>query len=103
MVENFVDFTGYIQLYDLQRTEGVLLRHISSVHKVLAQTVPPAYKNEDVQEIEDWLAGLLRGTDSSLLDEWERLKNPDWKPDEEDLTTKALEVIDITKNKREFT
>jgi hypothetical protein len=104
MVENFVDFPGYIQLYDLQRSEGVLLRHIASVYKVLAQTVPPAFKNEDVQEIEDWLAGLLHGTDSSLLDEWERLKNPDWHPDEDDASaTKALEVIDITKNKREFT
>ncbi len=102
MVENYVDFAGYVKLYELERAEGVLLRHISSVHKVLAQTVPPASKNEDVQEIEDWLAGLLRGTDSSLLDEWERLKNPDWKPLEDD-ADKAPEAIDITKNKREFT
>ncbi len=102
MVENYVDFAGYIKLYDLERTEGVLLRHIASVHKVLAQTVPPVFKNEDVQEVEDWLAGLLRGTDSSLLDEWERLKNPEWQPAEDD-ATQALEVIDITKNKREFT
>lgn len=102
MVENYVDFAGYIKLYDLERTEGVLLRHIASVYKVLAQTVPPAFKNEDVQEIEDWLAGLLRGTDSSLLDEWERLKNPDWKPVEED-KPEAQEAIDITRNKREFT
>jgi superfamily II RNA helicase len=103
MAENYVDFPGYIKLYDLERSEGVLLRHVASVHKVLAQTVPPIYKNEDVQEIEDWLAGLLRGTDSSLLDEWERLRNPDWQPDEDDPATKAPEVIDITKNKREFT
>jgi hypothetical protein len=101
MVENYVDFPGYIKLYDLERLEGVLLRHVASVHKVLAQTVPPSFKNEGVQEIEDWLAGLLRGTDSSLLDEWERLKNPDWQPDE-DPTNQALEVIDITRNKREF-
>jgi hypothetical protein len=103
MVENFVDFPGYIHLYNLERVEGVLLRHVASVHKVLAQTVPPAYKNADVQEIEDWLAGLLRGTDSSLLDEWEKLRDPNWKPLEEPETPKALEVIDITKNKREFT
>lgn len=102
MVENYIDFAGYIKLYGLERTEGVLLRHISSVHKVLAQTVPPNYKNEDVQEIEDWLAGLLRGTDSSLLDEWERLKNPDWQPDEADDSAEP-EPIDITRNKREFT
>jgi hypothetical protein len=38
------------------------------------------------------------------LDEWERLKDPDWKPDAEDAAaTHALEQIDITKNKREFT
>lgn len=104
MVENYVDFAGYIKLYGLERTEGVLLRHIASVHKVLAQTVPPACKNEDLQEIEDWLAGLLRGTDSSLLDAWEKMKNPDWTPAEDDLdATKALKEIDITLNKREFT
>ncbi|MFO1369241.1 MAG: DUF3516 domain-containing protein [Marinagarivorans sp.] len=102
MVENYVDFTGYIKLYELERSEGLLLRHLSSVYKVLAQTVPPKYKNEDVQEIEDWLAGILHGTDSSLLDEWERLKNPDWVPREEDTTAVPAEV-DITKNKREFT
>ncbi len=102
MVENYVDFTGYIKLYDLERSEGLLLRHLSSVYKVLAQTVPPKFKNEDVQEVEDWLAGILRGTDSSLLDEWERLKNPDWTPKEENAEEVAAEV-DITKNKREFT
>src|SRR5690606_29780059 len=102
MVENYVDFPGYIKLYDLERSEGVLLRHVASVHKVLTQTIPPAAKNEDVQEIEDWLTGLLRGTDSSLLDEWERLKNPEWQSDEDE-TPQALEAPDITKNKREFT
>ncbi|MGA0805068.1 MAG: DEAD/DEAH box helicase [Pseudohongiellaceae bacterium] len=104
MVENYIDIAGYIKLYDLERVEGVLLRHVSSVHKVLAQTVPPSYKNEDVQEIEDWLAGLLRGTDSSLLDEWERLKNPDAPllPESAD-PAQDPEPIDITRNKREFT
>jgi hypothetical protein len=102
MVENFTDFGAYIRQYNLERSEGVLLRHVSSVHKVLAQTVPPAYKNEDVLEIEDWLAGLLHGIDSSLLEEWERLKDPDWKP--QDTDEPALpEEVDITKNKREFT
>jgi superfamily II RNA helicase len=101
MVENYTDFAAYIKQYDLERSEGVLLRHVASVHKVLAQTVPPAFKNEDLVEIEDWLAGLLRGIDSSLLDEWERLKNPQWQPAAEEAP--ALEAIDITKNKREFT
>ncbi|HWB05098.1 MAG TPA: DUF3516 domain-containing protein [Verrucomicrobiales bacterium] len=100
MFENFRGFADYINDYDLHRVEGVLLRHLSSVYKVLVQTVPESYKTEAVQEMEAWLAGLLRGTDSSLLDEWERLRDPDWKPSE---TIKPQEQADITRNKREFT
>ncbi len=99
MFENFRSFADYIHDYDLHRAEGVLLRHLSSVYKVLAQTVPEAAKTESVQEMEAWLAGILRGTDSSLLDEWERLRDPNWKPTEE----KPAEAPDITRNKREFT
>ncbi len=101
MFENFRSFADYIHDYDLHRAEGVLLRHLSSVYKVLAQTVPDTAKTEPVQEMEAWLAGLLRGTDSSLLDEWERLRDPNYKPDEE--ADKPVEAPDITRNKREFT
>ncbi len=99
MYENFRSFAEYICDYDLQRAEGVLLRHLSSVYKVLSQTVPSNLKTEALIEIEDWLAGVLRGTDSSLLDEWQRLKNPQWQPREEAI----VEAPDITRNKREFT
>jgi hypothetical protein len=61
--------------------------------------VPATVKTEALIEIEDWLAGVLRGTDSSLLDEWQRLKNPQWQPREEAI----VEAPDITRNKREFT
>lgn len=99
MFENFRTFADYINDYDLHRAEGVLLRHLSSVYKVLAQTVPELRKNETLIEIEDWLAGVLRGTDSSLLEEWERLKNPEWQPKE----AAPAPPPDITRNKREFT
>ncbi|HSJ02901.1 MAG: DUF3516 domain-containing protein, partial [Verrucomicrobium sp.] len=102
MYENFRSFTDYINDYDLHRTEGVLLRHLSSVHKVLAQTVPDQFKTEPVQEMEAWLAGVLRGTDSSLLDEWERMRDPNWKPGEEEEAKPEL-APDITRNRREFT
>jgi hypothetical protein len=101
MFENFRSFADYINDYDLHRAEGVLLRHLSSVYKVLAQTVPDTAKTEPVLEMEAWLAGLLRGTDSSLLDEWERLRDPNYKPDEQ--ADKPVEAPDITRNKREFT
>jgi superfamily II RNA helicase len=101
MFENFRSFADYINDYDLHRAEGVLLRHLSTVHKVLAQTVPERFKTEPVREMEDWLAGILRGTDSSLLDQWERLRDPNWKPSEDE--DKKEEAPDITRNKREFT
>jgi len=101
MFEHFRSFADYINDYELHRAEGVLLRHLSTVHKVLAQTVPDRFKTEPVQEMEAWLAGVLRGTDSSLLDQWERLRDPNWKPSEdEDI---KVEAPDITCNKREFT
>ncbi len=101
MFENFRTFSDYINDYELHRAEGVLLRHLSGVHKVLAQTVPENFKTEPVQEMEAWIAGVLRGTDSSLLDEWERMRDPNFKPDEQE--EKPTEAPDITRNKREFT
>jgi len=100
MFENFRSFADYINDYDLHRAEGVLLRHLSSVYKVLCQTVPDAAKTESVLEMEAWLAGILRGTDSSLLDEWERLRDPNYKPDDE--KDAKVEAPDVTRNKREF-
>ncbi len=101
MFENFRTFSDYINDYELQRAEGVLLRHLSGVHKVLAQTVPESFKTEAVQEMEAWIAGVLRGTDSSLLDEWERMRDPNFNPDAQE--EKPAEAPDITRNKREFT
>lgn len=103
MYEDYESFAGYVHRYELHRQEGVLLRHISSVGKVLQQTVPPSFKNEAVQEMEDWLVGVLRGTDSSLLDEWERLRDPSYRPAE--AAPEAAEPVraDITRNRREFT
>jgi hypothetical protein len=102
MYENFRGFADYIKDYDLQRVEGLLLRHLSSVHKVLAQTVPDTAKTETVQEMEAWLAGVVRGTDSSLLDEWERLRDPD-RPSAASPELRPPAPPDITRNAREFT
>lgn len=102
MFENFRGFADYVKDYDLHRVEGLLLRHLSSVHKVLAQTVPDAAKTEPVQEMEAWLAGVVRGTDSSLLDEWERLRDPNYQPSLE-TDAKPPGPPDITRNQREFT
>lgn len=78
MFEEFRSFEDYIKLYDLQRSEGLLLRHLASVKKVLAQTVPDEAKDDDLWDIEHFLGALIRQVDSSLLDQWEKLRNPDF-------------------------
>ena len=74
MYERYQSFSAYIREYGLERSEGLLLRHLSQVYKVLAQTVPDSAKNEDVLEMETYFYELIRGIDSSLLEEWERMR-----------------------------
>ena len=78
MFERYLSFSDYIRDYGLERSEGLLLRHLMQVWKVLAQTVPDSAKTDEVIEMEDYFRELIRGIDSSLLDEWERLKNPEF-------------------------
>jgi hypothetical protein len=78
MYERYLSFAEYIRAYDLQRIEGLLLRHLTQVWKVLAQTVPDGAKTPEVAEMEDYIRELIRGVDSSLLEEWERLRNPEF-------------------------
>ncbi len=78
MFEGYRSFADYVKDYGLERMEGLLLRHLTQVWKVLAQTVPDSAKTEEVAEMEVYFRELIRGVDASLLEEWERLKNPEW-------------------------
>jgi hypothetical protein len=79
MFETFRSFADYTRDYELPRAEGVLLRHLNSVFKVLAQTVPAKAKNEQVVEMELYLGSMIRQVDSSLLDEWEKMRDPNYR------------------------
>lgn len=78
MYERFMGFSEYIRDYGLQRSEGLVLRYLSEVYKTLTQTVPSASKTDEILAIEEYFESMLRGIDSSLLDEWEKLRNPAW-------------------------
>ena len=105
MFEEYRSFADYIKLYDLQRSEGLLLRHLSSVHKVLSQTVPDSAKDDVLAEMEQYLGALIRQVDSSLLEQWEKLRNPDYTaaPDRELKPPGAEEAAaDITRDPKAF-
>ncbi len=67
-------FDEYVREYDLQRSEGVLLRYLSYVYTTLSQTVPEPAKTPEVKEMEYAFRALIRDVDSSLLDEWQGMR-----------------------------
>ncbi|HWA78042.1 MAG TPA: DUF3516 domain-containing protein [Polyangiaceae bacterium] len=76
MIESCQSFSGYVKEYGLARSEGALLRYLSEVYKTLVQTVPERARTPEVEDLMASFGALVRGVDSSLLDEWERLKDP---------------------------
>ena len=71
--EDSLSFDEFIRRYRLQRSEGVVLRYLSRLFKVLSRGVPDRFKTEAVFDRIGHLHNLLTAVDSSLLDEWERL------------------------------
>jgi hypothetical protein len=76
MYERAQTFTEYVGFYGLSRSEGLVLRYLADAYKALRQTVPDEAKTEELTDLIEWLGELVRQVDSSLIDEWERLRNP---------------------------
>ncbi|MHB1235105.1 MAG: DUF3516 domain-containing protein, partial [Microbacteriaceae bacterium] len=77
MYERAMTFNDYIGFYKLNRSEGLVLRYLSDAYRAARQTIPESVKTEELRDIIEWLGELVRQVDSSLLDEWEALNNPD--------------------------
>jgi hypothetical protein len=102
MYERYLSFAEYVRAYGLERSEGLLLRHLSQVWKVLAQTVPDSVKTDEVLEMEVYLRELIRGIDASLLEEWERLRDPGFVAVElSDKPARPL-AVDVTRDPAAF-
>ncbi|HEY6729142.1 MAG TPA: DUF3516 domain-containing protein [Polyangiaceae bacterium] len=100
IVEMLQPFGGYVKEYGLARSEGLLLRYLSEVYKTLAQTIPEASRTSELDDATAYLGSLVRGVDSSLLDEWERLQHPERLLSD----TPAVELEhDFTRDRRAFT
>src|SRR5580693_8059273 len=82
MYERALTFSEYVAFYGLSRSEGLVLRYLADAYKALRQTVPDEAKTEELTDLIEWLGEIVRQVDSSLLDEWERLRNPTAEPGE---------------------
>ncbi|SEQ94927.1 Helicase conserved C-terminal domain-containing protein [Streptomyces radiopugnans] len=101
MYERAMTFGEFVSHYELARTEGIVLRYLASAYKALEHTVPDDRKSEDFQDIVEWLGEMVRQVDSSLLDEWEQLANPEDETAEE-AQDRADQVKPVTANARAF-
>ena len=75
--EQGMSFTDFVSRYDLARSEGLVLRYLTDAYRALRQTVPDTHRTPELEDLLDWLGETIRQTDSSLLDEWEALNDPD--------------------------
>jgi superfamily II RNA helicase len=76
MFERAMTFAEYVTFYGLARSEGLVLRYLADAYKAMRQTVPEEARTEELADLIEWLGELVRQVDSSLIDEWERLRNP---------------------------
>lgn len=70
-------FGDFVRHYGIKRSEGQLLRYLSDAYRALERTVPDEAKDEGVDELIEWLGAVIRATDSSLVDEWQALLDPE--------------------------
>ena len=97
LYERAMTFREYVNYYGIKGSEGVLLRYLTDAFKGLKKTVPDSSWTSELEDLFEWLGALVRQVDSSLLDEWERLQNPE--PLSEEIRP---QVIDITTQTRAF-
>ncbi|MGT2427355.1 DEAD/DEAH box helicase [Amnibacterium kyonggiense] len=76
MVERAMSFGEYCAFYRLSRSEGLVLRYLSDAFRAARQTIPDELKDEELQDLIEWLGEVVRQVDSSLVDEWEELIDP---------------------------
>ncbi len=98
MFERAMTFAEYISFYGLARSEGLVLRYLADAYKAMRQTVPEEARTEELADLIEWLGELVRQVDSSLIDEWERLRNPV----DEAIHLAADKPPAVTGNKRAF-
>ncbi len=108
MLERAFGFTDMVNHYGIARSEGVLLRYLSDAYKALRQTVPESKTTEELEDLLEWLGEVVRQTDNSLLEEWERLSAGDDPEKLAELAAKEQDIAEmdqperVTANRRAF-
>ncbi|MGO3328157.1 DEAD/DEAH box helicase [Gordonia sp. (in: high G+C Gram-positive bacteria)] len=73
MRERSMTFAELISQFGLARSEGVVLRYLTDCYRALSNGLPMTAVTDEIEDLTDELGDLIRGVDSSLLDEWAEL------------------------------
>ncbi len=73
MLESGDTFATFVRRYRLDRSEGLVLRYLSDAWRTLDRSLPDAVFTDQLEDVVTWLGQLIRATDATLLEEWERL------------------------------
>jgi superfamily II RNA helicase len=77
MFETWSTFHEYVRELRLEAIEGVLLRYLSQVYKVLSRSIPESFRTDDLVDATAFLRATVAHADSSLVTEWEKLLDPE--------------------------
>ncbi|WP_127794381.1 RNA helicase [Agromyces sp. LHK192] len=103
MFERAMSFGEYVSLYQLARSEGLVLRYLSDAFRAIRQTVPDEAKDEELHDLVEWLGELVRQVDSSLVDEWAELVDPTLHDAEAEEAVVPPPPPSVVTNRRAFT
>ncbi len=78
MVELVMSFGEYVREFGLERVEGTLLRYLTDVVRVLRSELPAEVMTDELRELRLVLEATVRTTDASLVEEWEKLHDPEY-------------------------
>ncbi len=73
MLEGGDTFGTIVGRYRLERSEGLVLRYLTDAWRTLGRSLPEDLLTDPVRDVVEWLGALVRATDATLMDEWERL------------------------------
>ena len=79
MFESLRGFDDYTREYAIERSEGLLLRYLNQVLGTLVKTIPETAKTDEVYDAIAFFRTLIQRVDSSLIEAWETLSDPDAK------------------------
>ncbi|MFV0258803.1 MAG: DEAD/DEAH box helicase [Acidimicrobiales bacterium] len=99
LLERAMTFGEYVSHYGLKRSEGVVLRYLSDVYAAVIQNIPDDNKTDEIDELVDWLGAVIRQVDSSLIDEWDRIRFP---TGGDEAVRPPDDLDDVTANPRAF-